>query len=132
VSAFETYQYATLRIVPQIERGEFINAGILVFSRRLKFLRARILLDQERLRALAPDLDVTAVESHLRIREWIASGDPRGGPVSTQPQSERFGWLVAPSSTVIQPSEVHTGLCSNPDAILEHLFTKLVVKSPAV
>lgn len=123
----ETYQYAMWRVVPLIERGEFINAGVVLFSRRHKFLKARVHLNVDRLRALAPDLDVATVKEHLRIRELIAEGSLEAGPIASQPQSERFGWLVAPASTVIQSSPVHTGLCSDPAAALKHLFERLVL-----
>ncbi|MBL8020106.1 MAG: DUF3037 domain-containing protein, partial [Leptospirales bacterium] len=120
------YQYATWRIVPAIERGEFINAGVVVFSRRHKFLKASTYVDEKRLLALDPTIDVASVRLHLLSREAIANGDPAGGPVASQPQSERFGWLVAPSSTVIQSSAVHTGICEDPQSLLDHLFKKLV------
>ncbi|MCE9598611.1 MAG: DUF3037 domain-containing protein [Spirochaetia bacterium] len=122
----EAYQYATWRIVPAIERGEFINAGVIVFARRHKFLKALTYVDEARLLALDPSIDLENVRLHLNVREAIAAGDPKGGPVASQPQSERFGWLVAPSSTVIQPSQVHTGICDDPHGLLDHLFKRLV------
>jgi hypothetical protein len=121
------FQYALLRVVPQVERGESLNAGVVLFARTVKFLEARVHLDQDRLRALAPDADVAAIESHLEARRRIAAGDPDGGPIAQLDQSERFNWLVAPSSTVIQPSPVHTGLCGDPAATLERLFRRLVL-----
>ncbi len=128
----ESYQYAVWRIVPLLERGEFINAGVVLFCRRMKFLKARVHLDVERLKLLGPHLDPALVLEHLRVREAIASGSPDGGPVALQPQSDRFGWLAAPASTVIQSSPVHTGLCNNPEAALDHLFERLVLPfSPA-
>jgi hypothetical protein len=121
------FQYAVLRVVPRVERGEAINAGVVLFARTRKFLGARVSLDRERLRAIAPDSDVDAIERHLDARRRIAAGDPDGGPIAQLDQSERFNWLVAPSSTVIQPSPVHTGLCPDPDATLERLFERLVL-----
>lgn len=123
----ETYQYATWRIVPAIDRGEFINAGVLVFSRRHKFLKSMTHVDESRLLALSPGMDVESVRLHLSSRQAIASGDPAGGPIAMLSQSERFGWLVAPSSTVIQSSQVHTGICEDPEGLLLHLFKKLVL-----
>jgi hypothetical protein len=121
------FQYALLRVVPRIERGESLNAGVVLFARTVKFLEARVHLDRERLRAVAPDADGEAIEQHLQARARIAGGDPEGGPIAQLDQSERFNWLVAPSSTVIQPSEVHTGLCGDPAATLERLFQRLVL-----
>ena len=120
------FQYATLRVVPSLERGEFINAGVVLFCRRRDFLAARVDLDERRLAALAPDLDAAQVREHLHALVRIAAGEPSGGPVSAMEPSERFGWLVAPSSTVIQPSPVHTGLCDDPRRMLERLFAELV------
>jgi hypothetical protein len=122
----EPYQYAVLRVVPRIERGERLNAGVVVYCRRLSFLEARTSLDHERLAALDPDADVAAIEAELTRRVAVAAGDPSGGAVAALPQSERFGWLVAPSSTVVQPGEVHTGLCADPAACLARLFDDLV------
>jgi hypothetical protein len=121
------FQYALLRVVPRIERGESLNAGVVLFARTVKFLEARVHLDHERLRAIAPDADVASIQSHLDARARIASGDPEAGPIARLDQSERFNWLVAPSSTVIQPSPVHTGLCGDPAATLERLFQQMVL-----
>jgi len=127
VSADAPFQYALLRVVPRVERGESLNAGVVVFARTLKFLGARVHLDHDRLRAIAPDADVAAIERHLHARARIAAGDAEGGPIARLDQSERFNWLVAPSSTVIQPSPVHTGLGGDPAATLERLFQRLVL-----
>ena len=126
-SADAPFQYAVLRVVPQIERGEAINAGVVLFARTRKFLEARVKLDADRLRAIAPDADVAAIEQHLEARARIAAGEDGAGPIAQLDQSERFNWLVAPSSTVIQPSPVHTGLCPDPGATLERLFDRLVL-----
>ena len=126
-SADAPFQYAVLRVVPRIERGESINGGVVVFARTRKFLGARVRLDPDRLRAIAPDADVAAIEKHLDARARIASGDPDGGPIAQLDQSERFNWIVAPSSTVIQASPVHTGLCPDPESTLERLFERLVL-----
>lgn len=125
----EPYQYALLRVVPRIDRGERLNAGVVVFSRRHGgFLAARTHLDAARLAALDAEADAGAIVRLLAEREAVAAGDvARGGAVAAMEPSERFGWLVAPSSTVVQPSQVHTGLCEDPQACLERLFRELVL-----
>jgi len=120
------FAYAVLRVVPRVERGECFNAGVVLFCRRRGFLAARVELDERRLAALAPDADAGAVRGHLEALARIAAGDPAGGRVAALEPSERFGWLVAPSSTVIQPSPVHTGLCEEPGEMLDRLFAELV------
>ena len=122
----DEFAYAVLRVVPRVERGERFNAGVVVFCRRRGFLAARAGLDERRLAALAPDVDPEQVRAHLDALVRIAAGDPGGGSVAALEPSERFGWLVAPSSTIIQPSAVHTGLCDDPGEMLERLFAELV------
>jgi len=122
----DQFAYAILRVVPRVERGEQLNAGVVLFCRRRRFLAARVDLDERRLAALAPDLDPRTVRAHLDALARIAAGDPAGGAVAALEPSERFGWLVAPSSTIIQPSAVHTGLCADPAAELEKLYESLV------
>lgn len=120
------YEYAILRVVPRIERGERLNAGIVLLCRPRRFLGARVQLHDARLRALDPEADPAQVRAHLEGIERIARGDADAGPIARLSRPERFHWLVAPSSTIIQPSEVHPGLCTDPAAELEHLFTMLV------
>jgi hypothetical protein len=120
------FQYAVLRVVPDIERAEFLNAGVVLFARTLGFLGARVALDRERLAALAEDFDPGPVAERLATLERVAAGDPEAGPIARLEPSERFSWLVAPASTTIQPSPVHTGLCGEPERMLEHLFERLV------
>ena len=122
----DRFAYAILRVVPHVERGEQLNAGVVLFCRRRRFLAARVELDERRLGALAPGVDPAGVRQHLDALVRIAAGDPAGGPVSALEPSERFGWLVAPSSTIIQPSPVHTGVCDDPQAMLDRLFAELV------
>jgi hypothetical protein len=122
----DEFQYAVWRVVPDVERGESLNAGVVLFCRRRGFLAARVSLHEARLAALAPGADVAAVARHLGELAAIAAGDPDAGAIARLPQSERFHWLVAPSSTVVQPSPVHTGLCDDPEAILARLFRRLV------
>ena len=122
----EPFQYAVVRVVPRVERGEQFNAGVVLFCRRRAFLAARVELDERRLAALGPDLDPASVRERLDGLARIAAGDPAGGAIAALEPSERFGWLVAPSSTVIQPSPVHTGVCDDPQTMLDRLFAELV------
>jgi hypothetical protein len=122
----DQFAYAMLRVVPRVERGERFNAGVVLFCRRRRFLAARTGLDERRLAALDPAADADRLRGHLDALVRIAAGDAAGGPVAALEPSERFGWLVAPSSTVIQPSPVHTGLCDDPQAMLDRLFAELV------
>ena len=120
------FQYAIVRVVPRVERGECMNVGVVLFCRPRRYLAARSALDEGRLAAFAPELDVEEVRSHVDAMVRIAAGEPGAGPVAQLEQSERFHWLVAPSSTVIQPSPVHTGLCEDPEETLAGLVEKLV------
>jgi hypothetical protein len=120
------FSYAVYRLVPRVERGERINVGVVVFSRPLEFLAARTWLDEARATALWPELDLPAVRAHLDAIERIAAGDDGAGPIAHLDRTARFHWLVAPSSTIIQPSAVHTGLCGDPEGELEKLFASLV------
>lgn len=122
----EPFQYAVVRLVPRVEREEFVNVGVIVFCRTRGFLRARVALDPRRIEALAPGFALETVREHLDARVRVAAGDPEAGPIAALPQSERFHWLVAPSSTVIQTSSVHSGLCEDPERVIDDLFTKLV------
>jgi hypothetical protein len=124
--ALDPFSYAVLRVVPRVERGERFNAGVVLFCRQRGFLGAKVALDEARLRALAPGTSAADVRGHLEALVRLADGDPGCGPIAHMPQSERFGWLVAPSSTIIQPSEVHTGLSDDPKATLDALFAELV------
>jgi hypothetical protein len=122
----EAFQYAVLRVVPHVERGERVNAGIVLYCRRARFLQARTALPEAKLAVLAPDLAPGPVAAQLHLIERIAAGDPGAGPVAGQEQSERFHWLVAPASTIVQPSAVHTGLSDDPAGTLARLFDALV------
>ena len=122
----DPFQYAIVRVVPRVERGEFVNAGVVLFCRTRDYLAARIELDEARLAALSPTLDVAEIRSHLDALVRVAAGDPGGGPLAQLEQSERFHWLVAPSSTMIQTSPVHTGLSEDPEETLAHLVATLV------
>jgi hypothetical protein len=123
----EAYQYALWRVVPDPRRGERLNVGVVLFSPRLRFLGARVQLDEARLRALHPGLDLAAVRAALAQRTAVAAGDAHaGGAIAAMPASDRFGWLVAPASTIVQPGPVHTGLCEDAERTLEALAGTLV------
>jgi Protein of unknown function (DUF3037) len=121
------FQYAILRIVPSVERGERVNVGVALLCPERKFLGVRVALEPARLTALAPGIDVDAVAEALGALVAVADGDPSAGALAKLTRSERFGWLAAPSSTVIQPSAIHTGLSDDPARTLEHLFATLVL-----
>lgn len=123
----KAFQYAVLRVVPDVERGERVNVGVVVYSPERKFIGARTHIDAERLRAIAPGLDLAALERHLGSLVKVAEGAADGGPIAQLPASERFGALSAPSSTTVQPSEVHTGVCEDPERELDELFGRLVM-----
>lgn len=122
----EPFQYAVIRIVPRVERGEFVNAGVILFCRTRGFLAARIELDERRLVALDPEIPLDTLRKHLDTLVAVAAGDESGGSIAGLDQSERFHWLVSPSSTVIQTSPVHSGLSDDPEQTLEHLMGSLV------
>ena len=120
------FAYALLRVVPRVERGERVNVGLALYCRQLDFLELRAHVDESRLAAIAPGLDMAAICARLEAIAGIAHGDPSAGPMAQLSQSERFGWIVAPASTIIQPSPVHTGLTRDPEATLTRLFELLV------
>jgi hypothetical protein len=123
----ESFDYAIVRVVPRVERGELINAGIILSCPTRDFLAARIALDTARLRALSPITDIEEVELALASIPKIAAGDRAGGPIAALPRGERFHWLVAPRSAIIQTSPVHTGLCDDPALALAQLVERLVL-----
>ncbi len=120
------YSYAIVRVVPRVERGEFLNVGVVVFSRELDFLGAQFAVDTQRLRSLASGVDVSTVERHLAIFAAIARGDQDAGPIAALPKPERFHWLVAPRSTMIQTSPVHVGRGDDGARALEDLLNEFV------
>ena len=121
-----SFDYAILRVVPRVDREEFINAGVVVFCLEKRYLDARILVNDERLRALWPELDVELVRAHLEAVPRICMGDASAGPIAKLSQRERFHWLTSPRSTIIQPSPVHTGVCDSTEGVLERLVTQFV------
>lgn len=124
----EPFEYAVLRVSPRVERGETVNVGVVLFCRTRRFLGVRLELGERQvaaLRALAPDIDLDAVRSHLASIEAIVHGASSAGPIAALAAPERFRWVTSPSSTVIQPSDVHGGLTEDPLASLDELFEKL-------
>ena len=124
-----SYEYAVVRVVPRVDREEFVNAGVIVFCLERDFLAARVELDRAKVLALAPDADLGLVEEHLRSIPTIAAGGEGSGPIGKLSARERFRWLVAPRSTVVQTSAVHAGLCEEPDRVMEELVDRMV-RSP--
>jgi hypothetical protein len=120
------FEYALLRVVPRVERGEFINAGVVLYCQDARFLDARVYLDTGRLRALDPNLDPETVLRHLEAARLVCKGGPEAGAVGLLPPAQRFGWLVAPRSTVVQPSPVHTGFTDDPEEAIERLLRVMV------
>ena len=117
-----SFDYAVVRVVPRVERGEFINAGVIVYCLEQRFLGARVHLDETRLKALWPEADVALIRQHLESIPKICAGDPSAGPMARLSIRERFHWLVAPRSTIIQISPVHTGICEEPQDVLDELI----------
>lgn len=120
------YDYAVIRVVPRVDREEFINAGVILSCPERSFLEARINLDESRLLSLDPTVDLEMVRTHLASIPTICEGGDDAGPIGQLTQRDRFYWLVAPRSTVIQTSPVHTGKCADPATALEHLLTTMV------
>jgi Protein of unknown function (DUF3037) len=121
-----TYDYAVLRVVPRAERGEFVNAGIIVCCAPKGFLKARIELDEARVRALDPAADLSSIEAALAVVPAICAGGEAAGAIGKLSLRERFDWLVAPRSASVQTSPVHAGRCRDLEATLEHLLDRMV------
>jgi hypothetical protein len=126
VPAEYTYDYAIVRLVPRVERGEMINVGVILSCPHLDFLEAGIELDESRLMALDETLDVEAIRANLATIPAICLGGPESGPIGALPQRSRFHWLVSPRSTIIQMSPVHTGRTTDPVKALEHLLDTML------
>ena len=129
--AMHSFDYALLRLVPHVEREEFVNVGVILFCRTLRFLDCRVHLDEARLAALAPAFDAAAAKAQLDLTPLLCAGGPAAGAIGALDQAERFRWLTSPRSTVLQVSSVHCGLCADPQAALDDLFRRLVF-SPAL
>jgi hypothetical protein len=128
--AQSSYDYGVVRVVPRVERGEFVNAGVTLYCRTRRFLAARIELDIPRLLALDPAVDLAEVERHLAVFPLVAAGGAGAGPIGALPQPDRFHWLIAPRSAIIQVSDVHAGMSDDPAAALEELMDLLVRARP--
>lgn len=122
-----SFDYAVLRVVPRVERQEFINAAVVVYCPEKRYLAARVHFDPGRLQALWPDTDIDLVRQHLDAVPRICEGDEAAGPVARLSQRERFHWLVSPRSTIIQPSPVHTGVCDQTEGVLERLTRQFLL-----
>ena len=122
-----SFDYAVLRIVPRVEREEFVNAGVVLFCMTGGFLGALVHLDEVRVRALWPEADLESLRDHLEAYPRICAGTPDSGPIGKLPKRERFQWLVSPRSTMLQVSPTHSGLCEDPEVSLQGLFNKLVL-----
>jgi hypothetical protein len=126
VPADYTYDYAIVRVVPRVDRGEQVNVGVILSCADIEFLEARIEIDETVLRALDPKVDLAAVRTNLDVIPAVCRGGPDAGPIGLLSARQRFRWLVSPRSTIIQPSPVHTGRTSDPTACLEHLMDRIV------
>jgi hypothetical protein len=124
--AHSSFDYAVIRVVPRVERGEMVNAGVILFCLERDFLQARVEVNEPRLRALWPEIDLELVRQHLEAIPKICAGSPEAGPIARLLLRERFHWLVAPRSTMIQVSPVHAGLCDTPERALDELFCQAV------
>lgn len=121
------YEYAVIRIVPQVEREEFMNVGVILFCKSLGMVQMRYVLDKKRLQAFSPTADVEQIEQNLQSFQKIAMGAADGGPIAKEDAASRFRWLTAVRSSVIQTSRPHPGICNNPEQSIEKLFEELVV-----
>jgi Protein of unknown function (DUF3037) len=122
-----SFDYALLRVVPRVERQEFINAGVVVYCPEKRYLAARIRFNVARLRSLWPEADEALVAKHLEAVERICAGDAAAGPIAKLSQRERFHWLTSPRSTIIQPSPVHTGVCTGTDDLLDRVEKQFLI-----
>ena len=123
----EVFEYAFIRFVPKVEREEFLNVGVIVFCKRKKYLAVKYHIDEARLNAFSKDIDLAELSEYLKSWDLICQGSPEGGKIAQMDLPGRFRWLTASRSTIIQHSSVHTGLCENPEAVLNDLFEKYVL-----
>lgn len=121
------YEYAVLRVIPRVEREEFVNVGVALFCRKQKFAQVKIFVDDKKCRALDPEVDLELIKAHLTSFSWICTGDKRGGPLAALAQDERFRWLTAKRSTMVQCSLSHPGTCISAAETLDDLFERLVL-----
>ena len=124
----DVFEYAIVRVVPRVEREEFLNVGIILHCAMQEFLRMKSALDERRLRSLHGDVNIEEIKAHLKMFEQVCDGSASAGPIATLPAGERFRWLTAPRSTIVQTSPVHTGLCGDARTTLDHLVAALVMR----
>lgn len=124
--AADSYDYALIRVMPRVERGEFINAGVIVSCESRQFLQARVEVDEQRLRALDPAIDIDTVRRHLQAIVRVCDGAPDAGPIARLPRRARFHWLTATRSSIIQTSPIHMGRCTDPAGSIDRLFERMV------
>lgn len=124
-----SFDYAVVRVVPAVEREEFFNAGVILFCPEQRFLGARVYLDEEKLKAFAPQLALEDIQQRLQAIERICEGDPTAGPIAQLSQRARFHWLIAPRSTLVQVSPAHSGICEEPESTLARLFEEQVLSA---
>lgn len=122
-----TFEYAIIRFVPKVEREEFINVGVILFSKRKKYLGMRYKIDEQRINSFANDLDLCIIKDYLKAWDSICEGEPNGGVIGKLEMPLRFRWLVAARSTMLQSSKTHSGLCIDPEKVLEDLFERYVL-----
>ncbi|HOX82228.1 MAG TPA: DUF3037 domain-containing protein [Chryseolinea sp.] len=122
----QLFEYAVIRVVPKVEREEFLNVGVILLCAKQKFLQARIELNEERLLALSNDVEIANLKKYIHSFELICEGGPKGGTIGKLSLAERFRWLTASRSTILQTSKVHPGLCADANEMLDRLFVQLV------
>ncbi|MEM9985039.1 MAG: DUF3037 domain-containing protein [Bacteroidota bacterium] len=122
----KVYEYAVIRLVPRVEREEFLNVGVIVYCRENRFLEVKIEVNQGRLQAFATETDGDEIQAYLQVWDWICRGDLRGGPMAKLDPAGRFRWLTAVRSTIVQASRVHPGLTDDPQSVLNQLFDQYV------
>jgi len=122
-----TYEFAVIRVVPKVEREEFLNVGVILFSKRKKYLGIKYKINEARLKVFKHNIDIALLNEALKAWELVCEGAPNGGPIGQLDLAERFRWLVASRSTILQSSKTHSGLCNNPQQVLEDLFEMYVV-----
>ncbi len=123
------YDYAVIRLVPKVDREEFINVGIIILCEEKKYLESKIHLDEKRLKVLAPEFDIQTAKAHLALIPRICEGDPDAGEMAKLSQRKRFNWLTSPRSTIIQTSPVHSGCCKNPEHAIDQLMNRMVISN---
>lgn len=123
----QLFEYAVIRLVPRVDREEFLNVGVILYCAKQKFLKTLFQLDAHRITSLYPEIDIETVQKHLTTFQLICEGDPGAGPIAKLPVAERFRWLTATRSTIIQISKVHPGFCTNAEETLNKLYRQLVL-----